>query len=224
MRISPLHLLCALLFSGGIQAQFSDDRVKNIPTEDDKKLNWGYFLGLNRYGFAIEYEATAASIDQIVVAEQTGFQVGLIGEYRINNFTDLRLEPGLVISSRTLEQPFGTPRNPAKKAKSTYINLPLLLKVSAQRFANVKPYVVAGPSVSINLNSQEKTIPQADVLPTKTLNYGYELGVGVDLYMPYFKFSPSIRGVFGQSNELVSALPGVQGIYTRGVFLMLTFE
>lgn len=219
MRISPLHLLCALLFSGGIHAQFSDDRVKNIPTEDDKKLNWGYFLGLNRYGFAIEYEATAASIDQIVVAEQTGFQVGLIGEYRINNFTDLRLEPGLVISSRTLENLSDLP-----KAKSTYINLPLLLKVSAQRFANVKPYVVAGPSVSINLNSQEKTIPQADVLPTKTLNYGYELGVGVDLYMPYFKFSPSIRGVFGQSNELASTLPGVQGIYTRGVFLMLTFE
>lgn len=219
MRISPLHLLCALLFSGGIHAQFSDDRVKNIPTEDDKKLNWGYFLGLNRYGFAIEYEATAASINQIVVAEQTGFQVGLIGEYRINNFTDLRLEPGLVISSRTLENLSDLP-----KAKSTYINLPILLKVSAQRFANVKPYVVAGPSVSINLNSQEKTIPQVDVLPTKTLNYGYELGVGVDLYMPYFKFSPSIRGVFGQSNELVSALPGVQGIYTRGVFLMLTFE
>ena len=219
MRISPLHLLCALLFSGGIHAQFSDDRVKNIPTEDDKKLNWGYFLGLNRYGFAIEYEATAASINQIVVAEQTGFQVGLIGEYRINNFTDLRLEPGLVISSRTLENLLDLP-----KAKSTYINLPLLLKVSAQRFANVKPYVVAGPSVSINLNSQEKTIPQVDVLPTKTLNYGYELGVGVDLYMPYFKFSPSIRGVFGQSNELASSLPGVQGIYTRGVFLMLTFE
>ena len=219
MRISPLHLLFALLFSGGIHAQFSDDRVKNIPTEDDKKLNWGYFLGLNRYGFAIEYEATATSIDQIVVAEQTGFQVGLIGEYRINNFTDLRLEPGLVISSRTLENLSNLP-----KAKSTYINLPILLKVSAQRFANVKPYVVAGPSVSINLNSQEKTIPQVDVLPTKTLNYGYELGVGVDLYMPYFKFSPSIRGVFGQSNELASSLPGVKGIYTRGVFLMLTFE
>ena len=219
MRISPLHLLCALLFSGGIQAQFSDDRVKNIPTEDDKKLNWGYFLGLNRYGFAIEYEATPASINQIVVAEQTGFQVGLIGEYRINNFTDLRLEPGLVISSRTLENLSDLP-----KAKSTYINLPLLLKVSAQRFANVKPYVVAGPSVSINLNSQEKTIPQVDVLPTKTINYGYELGVGVDLYMPYFKFSPSIRGVFGQSNELASSLLGVKGIYTRGVFLMLTFE
>ena len=219
MRISPLHLLCALLFSGGIQAQFSDDRVKNIPTEDDKKLNWGYFLGLNRYGFAIEYEATAASINQIVVAEQTGFQVGLIGEYRINSFTDLRLEPGLVISSRTLENLSDLP-----KAKSTYINLPLLLKVSAQRFANVKPYVVAGPSVSINLNSQEKTTPQVDVLPTKTINYGYELGVGVDLYMPYFKFSPSIRGVFGQSNELASNLTSVQGIYTRGVFLMLTFE
>jgi len=204
---------------GTVQAQFSDDRVKNIPTEDDKKLNWGYLLGLNRYGFAVEYEAGAGATDQVVVAEQTGFQVGLIGEYRLNNFSDLRLEPALVISSRTLEN---LPNSP--QAKSTYINLPVLMKVSTLRFANVKPYVVAGPSVSINLNSQENTEPDVNVLKTKTFNYGYELGIGVDLYMPYFKFSPSIRGVFGQSNELVSDLPNVQGIYTRGVFLMLTFE
>jgi hypothetical protein len=77
-----------------------------------------------------------------VVAEQTGFQVGLIGEYRLNNFSDLRLEPALVISSRTLEN---LPNSP--QAKSTYINLPVLMKVSTLRFANVKPYIVAGPSV-----------------------------------------------------------------------------
>jgi hypothetical protein len=219
MRIHPLCLIISLCWMGTVQAQFSDDRVKNIPTEDDKKLNWGYLLGLNRYGFAVEYEAGAGATDQVVVAEQTGFQVGLIGEYRLNNFSDLRLEPALVISSRTLEN---LPNSP--QAKSTYINLPVLMKVSTLRFANVKPYVVAGPSVSINLNSQENTEPDVTILKTKTFNYGYELGIGVDLYMPYFKFSPSIRGVFGQSNELVSDLPNVQGIYTRGVFLMLTFE
>lgn len=219
MRIHPLCLLISLCWMGTVQAQFSDDRVKNIPTEDDKKLNWGYLLGLNRYGFSVEYEAGAGATDQVVVAEQTGFQVGLIGEYRLNNFSDLRLEPALVISSRTLEN---LPNSP--QAKSTYINLPVLMKVSTMRFANVKPYIVAGPSVSINLNSQENTEPDVTILKTKTFNYGYELGIGVDLYMPYFKFSPSIRGVFGQSNELVSDLPNVQGIYTRGVFLMLTFE
>ena len=219
MRIHPLCLLISLCWMGTAQAQFSDDRVKNIPTEDDKKLNWGYLLGLNRYGFSVEYEVGAGATDQVVVAEQTGFQVGLIGEYRLNNFSDLRLEPALVISSRTLEN---LPNSP--QAKSTYINLPVLMKVSTLRFANVKPYVVAGPSVSINLNSQENTEPDVTILKTKTFNYGYELGIGVDLYMPYFKFSPSIRGVFGQSNELVSDLPNVQGIYTRGVFLMLTFE
>jgi hypothetical protein len=183
------------------------------------KKSTGYLLGLNRYGFAVEYEAVAGPTDQVVVAEQTGFQVGLIGEYRLNNFSDLRLEPALVITSRTLEN---LPDSP--QAKSTYINLPVLMKVSTLRFANVKPYMVAGPSVSINLNSQENTEPDVNVLKTKMFNYGYELGIGVDLYMPYFKFSPSIRGVFGQSNELVTDLPNVQGIYTRGVFLMLTFE
>lgn len=33
--------------------------------------------------------------------------------------------------------------------------------------------------------------------------YGYELGFGIDLYTEYFKFTPSIRGVFALTDELV---------------------
>ena len=31
----------------------------------------------------------------------------------------------------------------------------------------------------------------------------YEIGFGIDLYFEYFKFSPSIRGVFGMKDELI---------------------
>ncbi len=36
----------------------------------------------------------------------------------------------------------------------------------------------------------------------KTHNFMYEIGVGVDFYLYYFKFSPSIRGVFAMNNEI----------------------
>ena len=61
--------------------------------------------------------------------------------------------------------------------------------------------------------------------------FNYELGFGIDFYTQYFKFSPSIRGIFALTNELVpdedpnSPWTGnIEGMYTRGIFINFTFE
>ena len=65
----------------------------------------------------------------------------------------------------------------------------------------------------------------------KKNNFSYELGIGIDIYLPYFIFSPSIRGVFANTDELVrdedpnSPWTGnVDFFGTRGVFLKLAFH
>ena len=45
-----------------------------------------------------------------------------------------------------------------REIKSTYIHFPLILKVSAKRLNNFKPYVLAGISTAINLSSKEKSV------------------------------------------------------------------
>ena len=59
----------------------------------------------------------------------------------------------------------------------------------------------------------------------------YELGIGVDIYLHYFKFSPSIRGVFAIKDELIrdknsnSPWTGAVDYFgTRGVFINLAFH
>jgi predicted RNA-binding protein with PUA-like domain len=68
---------------------------------------------------------------------------------------------------------------------------------------------------------------------TKTTNFMYEVGIGIDIYLYFFKFSPSIRGVFAINNELVpdniSNGPSrytdpISFMGTRGVFLNFAFE
>ena len=61
--------------------------------------------------------------------------------------------------------------------------------------------------------------------------FNYELGFGIDLYLEYFKFSPSIRGVFALTDELVpdndpnSPWTGnIANMKTRGLFVNFTFE
>ena len=72
---------------------------------------------------------------------------------------------------------------------------------------------------------------------TKTHNFMYEIGVGVDFYLYYFKFSPSIRGVFAINNEVKydedrsgnidinsQWTAPINFLGTRGIFLNFAFE
>jgi len=153
---------------------------------------------------------------------------------RINEFLDLRFEPGLFYSQRTLGFPGFSEQNDALRVlKSTYINFPLLLKVSTKRLGNWKPYIIGGPYAAINLGSNEKSLDDnsSGTFRMKQKVYGYELGFGIDFYTEYFKFSPSIRGVFALTDELVpdedpnSPWTGnIEALRTRGIFVNFTFE
>ncbi len=228
--------LSIVLLAQSAQAQlFSKERIRNKENFDKRFLSWGYYLGFNTYDFKIEYnnQYTDANTD-IEVETQVGFSVGLIGNLRVNDYVDIRLEPGLYFTQRNLIFPnFTEEKDFLRETKSTYIHVPLLLKLSTKRINNFKPFVVVGISNSLNLSSNEKNPDdnfQGQFRMKKRTGY-YELGFGIDFYLFYFKFTPSIRGVFATSDELVpdknpnSPWTGnISSLKTRGVFINFTFQ
>ena len=224
-------LLFALSLSGPEVGQFNEKPILNLQNEDKKFLNWGYFLGFNQYDFKFEYKN---DLPDILVSKSFGFNVGLIGEMRINEFLDLRFEPGLFYTLRELGFPGFTSENEAiREVRSTYISFPLLLKVSTRRLGNWKPFVIGGAGMAINLGSNEDSLDDnsSGTFRMKRQVFNYELGFGIDFYLEYFKFSPSIRGVFAISDELVpdndpnSPWTGnIEALRTRGIFVNFTFE
>jgi len=230
-------LLLAIVFlAQNAQAQlFNKERLANLETFDNKFLTWGYFLGFNSYDFKIEYEDQAQDNNtDILVESQSGFNVGLVGDMRINRYINLRLEPGLYFTQRNLLFPnFEEERDFLRETKSTYIHVPLLVKFSTKRLNNFKPFVVAGISRSINLSSNEENPEdneQGQFRMTSGTSY-FELGFGIDFYLFYFKFTPSIRGVFATSDELVADdnpnspwTSNISSLKTRGIFINFTFQ
>jgi hypothetical protein len=224
-------LLLALSLGQPVMAQFNEKPILNLQNEDKKFLNWGYFLGFNQYDFKFEYKN---DLPDILVSKSFGFNVGLIGEMRINEFLDLRFEPGLFYTLRELGFPGFTSENEAiREVRSTYINFPLLLKVSTRRLGNWKPFVIGGAGMAVNLGSNEDSLDDnsSGTFRMKRQVFNYELGFGIDFYLEYFKFSPSIRGVFAISDELVpdndpnSPWTGnIDALRTRGIFVNFTFE
>lgn len=226
-------LLFALSLSGPVAGQFNEKPILNLQNEDLKFLNWGYFLGFNQYGFKFEYENDLNRPD-VLVNKSFGFNVGLIGEMRINEFLDLRFEPGLFYTLREIGFPGFSEENDAiREARSTYINFPLLLKVSARRLGNWKPFVIGGAGMALNLGSNEDSPDDnsSGTFRMKKQVFNYELGFGIDFYLEYFKFSPSIRGVFALTDELVRDsdpnspwTSNIASMKTRGIFVNFTFE
>ncbi|MCW8979767.1 MULTISPECIES: porin family protein [Altibacter] len=231
-----LFLVTFSIFAQAAQAQlFTKERLANLETFDNRFLSWGYFLGFNSYDFKFDYiDDLGDQNTEVLVEGQAGFNVGLIGDMRINNYVNLRLEPGLYYTQRNLLFPgFEEERDQLREAKSTYIHVPLLVKLSTKRLNNFKPFIIGGVSTSFNLSSNEKNPEDnssGQFRMTNTTSY-YELGFGVDFYLYYFKFTPSIRGVFAMSDELVrdndpnSPWTGnIDKMATRGIFVNFTFQ
>lgn len=228
------RLIIVLLFSQVAAAQggmFGKDPIINKENWNKQRVHWGYFLGFNSLDFKFDYLTVA---EDIQVETTTGFNVGLVGNLRLTEFFDLRFEPGLYITQRNLTYPAITDENDRlREVKSTYIFFPLLLKYSALRAGNVRPYLVGGVSTALNLGSNAK-IQDDNYNERFRMNDWtnfYEVGFGVDIYLEYFVFSPSIRGVFGLNDELIrdntpdSPWTGnVQAMKTRGFFVNFTFH
>ncbi|MDR0230448.1 MAG: PorT family protein [Flavobacteriaceae bacterium] len=241
---------------------FGKNPLLNKPDWDKQRVHWGYYLGFNSFNYKFNYDAKyytrlealkekyPDSATEVQIQNAIGFNVGLVGNLRIFEYLDLRFEPGLAYTKRDLLIPqalilgylsdSGVPViDPAtinsystRNDSSTYLHFPLLLKFSALRTGNIRPYVVGGVSADLNLTSNSKSTEENPTIwRTKQWTSNYELGLGMDIYFEYFKFSPSIRGVFGIEDAMMrdenpnSPWTGnIGSMKSRGIFVNFTFH
>ena len=224
-----------LLMTSNLFAQ--KERIENLPNLDKAKLHYGFYLGVNRNDFKLDYRPNPTVSDPVIYVEPSyGFNIGLIADYRLHKNISLRFEPGLMtnIKKITFGHVAGTDaQREREEVGSTFLHLPVLLKFSTDRLDNVRPYVIGGLSFDHNFSSNEANSDDnsSGEFRMKSSNFMYEIGIGIDIYLQYFKFSPSIRGVFAINNELkYDEDPNSQWtapinyMGTRGIFLHLSFE
>jgi len=229
--LALLFVLALPVSAQGVKGMFSKDPIINLENFDKQRVHWGYFLGFSFYDYAFDYKNLEPNV---IVNRTTGFNVGLVGDLKLQEYINLRFEPGLYYTTRNLVFPGFTDASDAeRKVAATYIHFPLLLKFSSKRTGNIRPYLVGGVSTTLNLSSNSKSIDDnmQGKFRVQQWTKNYEIGFGMDLYMEYFKFSPSIRGVFGLGDELVRdtdpASPwtkNINSMKTRAVLINFTFH
>ncbi len=207
------------------------NQFENLQWFDQQKFSYGYTLGLINYDFKTSFKTP---YEHIEVQSQGGFTVGVLGNYNLNKNLSLRLEPNIAFGTRKLIfKNLITDIDRNRDLKSTYINIPLLIKLNANRHINMRPYLAAGAGIALNLNSNEELAEDNSqgVFRMNKNSYFYELAFGIEFYTANFKVTPSIHGIFNFKNEVIPDADinspwtsNIDYMATRALMFKLTFE
>jgi hypothetical protein len=236
-------LLLAASMTGFAQTQ-------NKPFYDySRRIHFGFTIGTNVSHFKYDlspqwYHPANANKDTFLRVRSVGYPGLTIGAVanlhigsnrsRLREHFDLRFIPSLVLSERHMVYTLNDNTDVEKKVESALVEFPFLMKFKSDRFGNLRFYAIGGFKYSLDLSSEAKATvsPANPRVAIKAHNIAFEYGTGLDLYFPFFKFSPEIKVSRGMNNVLVPANPPGTNIYTdifsrfrsEFIFFSLYFE
>jgi len=214
------HIACIMLLALGCALSHAQDNdmILNRPYADTKPFHFGFSVGMNFQNLAITNNGTVTADGEEwyadVPAHSPGFCVNVLADYRIAEHFNLRVSPGLYFGNKVVRflNHLGNPNAPdqlhykqSQNIKSTYIVLPIDLKMSAKRYHNMRPYFTGGVMYAQDLakdRGEQYKLKNADVMLT--------VGMGCDFYMPFFKLCPEIKFCFGLNNLLDRNRPDLE--------------
>ncbi len=191
-----------------------DRKVQNRPYIDLRRFHFGIHIGMHMQDMELMNVGPITVVDENGVASESfiscdqtrwdpGFNVGVVGELRLNEFFQLRIAPAIYFGSRHvvfLNHTLSTDDNVVEEhqdLKSAYIMATVDLIFAAPRVNNHRVYLTAGVSPALNLISKA-----SDYLRLNRGQVFLELGLGFDRYLPYFKCRPELKFMWGLGNAL----------------------
>lgn len=227
-----VFLLClGLLLWQPAQAQ---RRMIYMANHDDARYYFGLSFGLNFSSYHIRYTKDFGTTDTFKIVQPSfgpGFNLGLMGNLRLNRFIDLRLVPSLAFAEKRLQ--FNTPGRDSmeqRTVESIYMHLPLQLKFKSDRIGNFRFYGLLGGKLDYDLAANARSRKTDEFLKVKNLDMGVELGVGFEFYYPNFIFSPEIKISQGLMNQVYKgdrSLPltnAIDQLTTRMIVISIHLE
>ncbi len=207
----------------------------NLPKYDVVKLHFGMALGFNRTDALIVNSDQFLSVDSIFSVEaqaMPGFNINIVVNYNINKYWGVRFLPGLNFGQRNMNYIVydgSVFYEKIMQIESTYLDFPLLLQLKSERINNYRAYIIAGLSYKYDLAAQKKIDEKDKPKIRFTSNIiNYEIGLGNDFFLQYFKFAIEAKYVFGINNMLVydntQYTNSIKKINNQMFFVSLLFE
>ncbi len=213
---------------------------------DSRPLHFGFLFGLA--GSSFNYSSINSKGDEILSPKYFGFQIGGTVNYALGQHFEIKSGINVALFERHLDinradillvKP--TPKLPTNLnllRESTWLEIPITIKLRSLRRKNQRFFVLAGAKIGLEANTRNKDFSGMPEdynrsIYAKKADFTLEYGIGFEQFFQFFKFSPEIRfshGMFNvyQSPDGVDAVSmrirDITNLKTHTVSLILNFE
>ena len=217
------------------------EKPQNYRRFDEKLVHFGFMLGANTANFSVVLKPDAYStygLKSLVAKSSIGGQVGIVSTLKLGTpVVRLRMIPTLSFQERVMTYSFEDldpaatgDRVNVERVNSTNIDIPLMFQFRTLRVNNFAAYALFGAQYSVDLQSQENASQDFNdpFLKIRQHDYQGQVGVGIELFAPFFKFGMEVKYSHGFVNTFVPentfiANP-IDKMYNRSWWFSIIFE
>jgi Outer membrane protein beta-barrel domain len=194
-----LFIFCLLPYT-----LFAQKRVQYLQYEDLKLYHFGFLIGTHTQDLILEHSGAMDDDGNKwygnVPSYAPGFSVGVLGDLRLTDFLSLRTSPTIHFGSKRVALASDNPTLDIlwSEIRSNYLMIPLNVRYRGARTNNYRPYLMGGVSAGIDMGRDKR-----EPILLSSIHPYLELGVGCDLYLPYFRLVPELKVCLGLNDVLV---------------------
>ncbi len=194
-----------MICSFPLLAQIGGKDNYNFRDFNRKSYYFGINIGFNNSGYKIQQSGFFINNDSIKVTEgksEIGVNMHMVTNLKLGEYFDFRFLPGFSFAQRGLQ--FTSVVNSEvieRKIESVFFELPFHIRFKSEPYKDKRLFVVAGLKYSYDVQTNSKS--RKSLIKIAPHDFQYEIGVGMQMFYPYFIFSPEIKFSRGLGNILI---------------------
>ncbi len=202
-KISFTLILTVMILS--MQAQIGGRGNYNFKDFNKKSYYFGINIGFNNSGYKLYQSKFFINNESIQVtqgASEVGVNMHMVTNLKIGEYFDFRFLPGFSFAQRGFEFTSVLDNSTyVRKIESVFFEMPFHLRFKSEPYKDKRLFVVAGLKYSYDVQTNSKS--RKTLLKIAPHDFQYEVGVGIQMFYPYFIFSPEIKFSRGLGNLLL---------------------
>ncbi len=170
------------------------------------------------------------SIERVQSVTGPGFNLGIVTNLKIGDHFDVRFLPTLSFAERNINYA-QTSRDSrfSRRVESVFVEMPFHARYKSVPYHDMRLFVIAGVKYSFDVASDSRSRNADDLVKIAPNDFAFEIGAGVQFFLPYFIFSPELKFSHGLNNILIfddnlDESTVIEKVLSRGFTISFHFE
>ena len=183
-----------------------DNSGENHRGYKNKQYYFGLSLGITNSKYRLFHSDEFLRNDSILTAESsggTGLLVGIITNLKLGEYFDIRMIPTFNFASRNIDYFGSLDGGGNNRIESVFFDVPFQVRYKSAPYKDIKLFVMGGLKYSFDIQSKSRTEKDNNLIKISPHDFAVEAGAGLQIFLPFFIFSPEIKISQGLGNILL---------------------